>query len=286
MPWSCAHAFLWYLRAPFRSYDSKQEDAQNPFPSPCDTPGKETFQQGKAGKKQIRSPSTQTLLCETPPPILRKGSSKDTSGSMSTKVKRSLHRPQTVDEMNTTDRKANAKARQQQLEADFEQARAENEQEEANDKKKQKPKPGSTTTTKPNSKATAKATAKSKASPSPKKATKKSPPAAKKANAENDEAEAYSMKDHNTARSSGDPMPGQKRKPDAGPEAHAKQEGQSEPDSKKAKAEDNASNNEADNNEKKKAAHKLYMRFYRRVHSRCPRQYRFSIWPQQTSHPQ
>ena len=106
-----------------RSFDSTQEDAQNPFPDMDDTPpGMRVFQRGEeAGKQPLRADS-QTIVMETPPPKAKRAGTEDLSGSLSKKVRYALRRPQSVDRQSDSERKDHAKRTQKQLQQEFEQA--------------------------------------------------------------------------------------------------------------------------------------------------------------------
>ena len=186
--------------------------------------------------------------------------------------------------LQTTERVADAKSRQQKLEQDFEDARKTNHEpaDEASSPPKSKTADDGDRKAKPKTKAKTKAKA-SAESPDAKARSKR------KADPE-PEDEKYATKDSKTARSSTEPMPEPARKkqkpaaeqPAAKPKAKATSKANntrtSEPTSanqKESEAEAGTAANDEEEEllpaEKKKKAHKLYMRFYRSVHSRSLR---------------
>ncbi|CAE7230733.1 unnamed protein product, partial [Symbiodinium sp. CCMP2592] len=236
------------------SYDSSKEDAQNPFPELDDTPpGKRAFQKGKAGKQPLRADSAQTVVVETPPPKLKRAGTDELSGSLPKKVRDALRRPQSIDQQTASERKARAKKTQKQLEQDFEEA------------------------TDPKDQSTAEVDEHKEESEAPPKKE------AKKRKAEDDESKAptkpvkgkqatadskvsgnkATTEDHRTARSSNEALPSPKKSARKPPTIASP--------SKDKQADEKESNKENTLEDKKKFAHKMYMRFYRSVHSRtCP----------------
>ena len=290
---------------PPRSYDSAKEDAQNPFPEPDDSPRGKTAYQAKGKKTKCLGEASVESFVETPPPRRRSFSE---GGSMTKKVKNALRRPQTVDELTSTERKQQAQTMQRKLEKEFEDARenkkkrkdARPEPEESSSGKKPRksPKEPGTPDTKDEAspqakpKAKAKATEKAKASPSPQKskaASKKveKPKAAPKRKCEDeDEDDGYSMKDHATATSSSEPSPASKKMRVVGKTSAPRDEANltgKDKDSKPAAPTEPAPspNNEEGpgsddegatekRKEAKKVAHRLYMRLYRNIQRHGP----------------
>ncbi|CAE7650278.1 unnamed protein product [Symbiodinium sp. CCMP2592] len=264
----------------FMSYDSSKEDAQNPFPEYEETPpGKRTFQGKKAGRGPLRVDSAATLVVETPPPKLKRPGSTELSGSLSKKVRHALKADATKAQKNLEDEFEEADCSQGQEDPDTTankeapkgkrtspkaKAKAKNKARVASSKpkatkpnedpSKTKPKKdsGKTPATKPSKKPDSKAKAKA----TPKKDSGKTA-ATKPSIDDGSETEEPSDK---KARSSKDPMP---RSPKRSP----KKAGAKPTSPQKSKASKNEQE-EQSMDEKKKIAHRMYMRFYRSVHSK------------------
>ena len=271
-------------------YDSQVEDAQNPFPKPDDE---------ENGKPKLRrsnhvthTDTQETLVVQTPPHRLRvKSPSTDPSA-----VHAALRRKGTVDIEGTEARKTRAAETQRSLSAEFAAAKDDakktkkDTQAAAHNARRDKKHSNSSSDSKKN-----KLIDLGSAPP------KKKPKTAEEKKKEADEKKqaAYEVKDHATARSSGDPFvssDGVQGKPEkskankkpkqdcieTSPNSSSKKPvTESKPRSKasstatsndKEKDKDNTSqecnhDDKKDPSHSKKVAHKLYMRFWRSIQS-------------------
>ena len=299
-----------------RSYDSSKEDAQNPWPDYEESPpgkkesppgkkespagkkespagkkespegkkesrkresaaaaeemsptGKRAFQSGKAGKQPLRTDSMQTEV-QTPPPKLKRANTSELTGSTSKKVKHALTRPQTVDKTTAIERKASAEAAQKKLQQEFDDVedtqQVDDPKEPASDPapKPASPRAKSAAKAKPKAAAATKSAAKSKAAP---KTTSKAK--ARAAPSPSDDEPNNSS----TAGSSTDPP--LQPKPARSPKKQTKPQSPAKPKPGKSDSDDKE---DEDPSDRKKKAHKLYMRFYRSIHSHG---LRFSFLP-------
>ena len=248
-----------------RSYDS-QDDAQNLFPDYKTPPGKKVFQRKQAGKDPIRGDSCSTLVL-TPPPKVKRSGSTDMPGSRSKKAKHA-----TVDQGKGAATKTGKK-----LEQEFD---------EADESKDSEATKGSIASPKPKAKAKAKNKAKaaSKNNTAPAKPSKDSENTSQtkpkkdsgntsQTKPKKDSGNTAATKPTNvpgseeepkdgTARSSNDPMPRSPKKSQSKPAAKS-----TSPEKKKPGTSNDKEQEEQSLDEKKKVAHKMYMRFYRSVHS-------------------
>ena len=265
-------------QACLRNVFERQDDAQNPFPDYETPPGKKVFQRKQAGKDPIRGDSCSTLVL-TPPPKVKRSGSTDMPGSRSKKAKHA-----TVDQGKGAATKTSKK-----LEQEFD---------EANESKDNEATKGSIASPKPKAKAKAKNKAKaaSKNNTAPAKPSKDSENTSQtkpkkdsgntsqtkpkkdsgntsQTKPKKDSGNTAATKPTNvpgseeepkdgTARSSNDPMPRSPKKSQSKPAAKS-----TSPEKKKPGTSNDKEQEEQSLDEKKKVAHKMYMRFYRSVHS-------------------
>ncbi|CAE7879827.1 unnamed protein product [Symbiodinium microadriaticum] len=259
------------------SYDS-QEDAQNPFPDYESPPGKRIFQQKQAGKQPIRADSAATVIV-TPQPKLKRRGSTDFSGPLSKKPRQAKGSDAT---------RTNRKLEQQFEEADESQGEEDPDTTANEEAIKASPKPKAKAKAKKSSKPARKtnpAPAKPSAETDSNKPSKDSENTGRaKPNKDSENTGRTKPKDSGntgrtkptkeggsepedpkdkTARSSKDPMP---RSPKKSTKPSAAKP--PSPEKKKPTTSNDKEQEEQSLDDKKKVAHRMYMRFYRSIHSK------------------
>ena len=267
------HVFVCHVP---RSYDS-QEDAQNPFPDYESPPGKRIFQQKQAGKQPIRADSAATVIV-TPQPKLKRRGSTDFSGPLSKKPRQAKGSDAT---------RTNRKLEQQFEEADESQGEEDPDTTANEEAIKASPKPKAKAKAKKSSKPARKtnpAPAKPSAETDSNKPSKDSENTGRaKPNKDSENTGRTKPKDSGntgrtkptkeggsepedpkdkTARSSKDPMP---RSPKKSTKPSAAKP--PSPEKKKPTTSNDKEQEEQSLDDKKKVAHRMYMRFYRSIHS-------------------